>query len=492
MKKIFFTAFSLLFIAVLSFGQYRIDTPELIGPDDGDIEVMPDAILDWTAVLNATGYHVVVSENENLSNPIVDEVTPYSAFQNTYLMFNSTYFWRVRAEQDGEYSNWSDTRSFTTLQMLLLDEPGDGDDGLQALVELEWEDKYEGNNLSGFEVFQLQVDLDLETLTNGTPEWDLFLPEETGSSYDLNNVYYGDTLYWRMRIAHPNDTCPWTEARSFVTDNVIELDKPSDGTTNTALDFYIEWDEFDGTLDYEYQVHTNAAFNGSLTYFVDSTEVPVPTLLYGTEYFWRVRGKNVRDTTAWCEPWSFVTADMVTHTEPLNMADSVELNPTLIWEPIEGSSTYDIQYSTDPTFAEPVSANIGNAFFTISTSLEEGTNYFWRVRACAEQDTSSFSEPWSFTTLGSIGIDEFLNIEQVSIYPNPAVDMATLNITAKKSAHATYSVTDLTGQEIQNGALDLTNGQNTLTLDLDGITNGIYLVNLSIDERMLTRKLIIK
>lgn len=492
MKKIFFTAFSLLFIAVVSYGQYRIDTPELIGPDDEDTEIMPDAILDWSAVLNATGYQVVVATNENLNDPIVDEVTPLGAYQNEYLMFNTTYYWRVRAIQGEDFSAWSDTRSFTTFQILELDNPGDEEDDLEALVELEWEDNYGGHDLSGFDAFQLQVDLDLETLTNGSPEWNLFLPEETGSNYDLNHVYYGDTMYWRMRIVHQNDTCPWTEPWSFVTNNEIELDKPSDGTTNTYLEFFIEWDEFEGTSDYEYQVHTNPAFNGSLTYFVDSTEVPVPTLKYGTEYFWRVRGKNQRDTTAWCEPWSFITADMVNHTAPLNMADSVEVNPTLEWEVIEGSTSYDVQYSTDSTFAETVSVNITFNFFNIGTSLEKGTEYFWRVRACAVHDTSSYSEPWSFITVEPIGIEEYMNTEQVSIYPNPASDKATLNITARKSVRATYAISDLTGQEIQTGMANLTTGHNALQFEVGGLAKGIYLVNLRVNETMLTRKLIIK
>ncbi len=492
MKKIFFTAFSLLFIAVVSYAQYRIDTPELIGPDDEDTEIMPDAILDWTAVLNATGYQVVVATNENLNNPIVDEVTPLGAYQNEYLMFNTTYYWRVRAIQGEDFSAWSDTRSFTTFQMLELDDPGDEEDDLEALVELEWEDKYNGNELSGFDAFQLQVDLNLETLTNGSPEWNLFLSEETGSSYDLNHVYYGDTMYWRMRIVHQNDTCPWTEPWSFITNNEIELDKPNDGTTDAHLEFFIEWDEFEGTSDYEYQVHTNPEFNGSITYFVDSTEVPVPTLKYGTEYFWRVRGKNQRDTTAWCEPWSFITADMVTHTDPQNMADSVDVNPTLGWEEIEGSTSYDVQYSTDSTFAETESVNIAFNFFNIGTSLEKGTKYFWRVRACAEHDTSSFSEPWSFITVEPIGIKEYLNTDQVSIYPNPASDKATLNISARKSARASYTISDLTGQEIQTGTANLTTGHNALQLEVGGLAKGIYLVNLRVNQSMLTRKLIIK
>lgn len=492
MKKILFTAFSIFFISVLAFAQFRIDTPELVAPDDGEIDQMPDVILDWTAVLNATGYHVQVSSDENFNNIEVDELVTLAAFQNSYLMFNSTYYWRVRAAEGEDFSGWSETRSFTTFAMLELDGPDD--DGEEAEVEFEWEDKpFEATNaLSGFDKYQLQIDLDSAAL-NSNPEWNIMFNYEEGTyKRTVNYVYYGDTMYWRMRAVHPYDTTEWSEVLAFVTDGQIELDKPDNGITDTDLEFNIEWDEFAGTIEYEYQVHVNQSFNGALTYFLDSTEVPVPTLQYGTDYFWRVRGKNTIDTTDWSDVWSFATADHVLHVAPLNMADSVELNPQLDWEPIVGSNSYDLQYSTDSTFDGAETINIAGHFFNIGSILEEDTKYFWRVRACAEQDTSSYTEPWSFTTIGPISIEEYFNNDQLSIFPNPATDFATINISARKDGDVRYSITDLTGKELQTGYIELVAGENTKRLALKGMAKGIYLVNLGIDNSMITRKLIIK
>ena len=492
MKKILFTAFSIFFISVMAFAQFRIDTPELVAPDDAVVDQMPDVILDWTAILNATGYHVMVSTDEGFNNVIVDELVPLSAYQNEYLMFNSSYYWRVRAAEGDNFSGWSETRSFTTVVMLELDGPDD--DGEEAEIEFEWEDKpFDATDaLSGFDKYQLQIDLDSSAL-NANPEWNIMFNYVQGTyKHTVNYVYYGDTMYWRMRAIHPIDTCEWSNVLAFVTDGQIELDKPNDGITDTDLEFNIEWDEFAGTVEYEYQVHINESFNGALTYFLDSTEVPVPVLKYGTEYFWRVRGKNTIDTTDWSEVWSFATADQVLHAAPVNMADSVELRPQLDWEPIVGSNSYDVQYSTDSTFADVETINVGGHFFNIGTALDEGTKYFWRVRACAEHDTSSYSDPWSFTTMPSIGIDEYFNNDQLSIFPNPASDFATINITARKNGDVNYSITDLTGKELLTGQLNLVAGENAKQLNLKGMARGIYLVNLGIDDSMITRKLIIK
>ncbi|MCF8364907.1 MAG: T9SS type A sorting domain-containing protein [Bacteroidales bacterium] len=499
MKKIVFTALSILLISVVTLAQFRIDVPEIVGPDNEDTDQMPNVILDWKAVVNATGYHVLVSFDESFTNLVVDEITPLSGYGNIDLMFNQTYFWKVRAIQGTEYSEWSEIRSFTTFTALVLDKPGNGASGEEALIEFKWKNKIGGNNLTGINFYQLQVDTSSATFNNVNANsiWNIFIAEGV-FVYDLNYVYYGETMYWRMRAMHNNDTCDWSEVRSFTTDNEITLDKPNNGTINFGLAGDIEWDAFEGTFEYDYQVHNNASFNGALNYFVDSTEVPTPQLRYGTTYYWHVRGKNFKDTTAWSEVWNFTTAGMVSLELPLNMADSVSVNPFLKWEQITGTNAYQLQYSEDSTFAltqnffKATNDNETAPGFNIGTALASGTKYFWRVRACALTDTSDYSEVWSFTTLGVIGINEYFKDDNISIFPNPASGATNLLITVDKPGIAHYSLTDLTGQEIETGLITLTRGENTHRLELEALSKGIYLINLENGDQTLTRKLIIK
>lgn len=499
MKKILFTALSLLLISVVTLAQFRIDVPEIVGPDNEDTDQMPDVILDWKAVVNATGYHVLVSLDEGFTNLVVDMVTPLSGYGNSNLMFNQTYYWKVRAIEGTEYSDWSEVRSFTTFAALVLDKPNNGASGEEALIEFKWKNKIGGNNVTGFNFYQLQVDTSSAVFNNvnAAPIWNIFIPEGV-FVYELNYVYYGETMYWRLRALHDADTCDWSEVRSFTTDNEITLDKPNNGTTNFGLAEFIKWDKFDGTFEYDYQVHNNASFNGALNYFVDSTEVPAPQLRYGTTYYWHVRGKNMRDTTAWSEVWNFQTASQVELASPINMADSVSVNPLLKWEQITGTKSYQLQYSEDSTFAvtsnffKATNDNETSPSFNIGTTLASGTKYFWRVRACAISDTSDYSEVWSFTTLGVIGINEYLTSNNISIFPNPASDAATLSIFVEKPGIANYSLTDLTGQEIETGILNLTMGENIHRFELEGLSKGIYLINLENGDQTITRKLIIK
>jgi hypothetical protein len=306
-------------------------------------------------------------------------------------------------------------------------------------------------------------------------------------------------MYWRLRGIHDADTSDWSEVRSFETDNQIELDKPSNGTTNVGLGELIEWDEFDGTTDFEYQVHLNASFAGAITYFVDSTEVPAPQLRYGKTYYWRVRGKNMVDTTAWSEAWSFETAGAATLIEPFNMVDSTSLNPILKWEQITGSNSYNIQYTTDSTFTElkedvyiATNNTVSNPAFNITFALDKGQTYFWRVRACMESDTSDYSPAWRFTTIPPVGINEYLSSESIGLYPNPANSKTTLSLRVEKAVSLNYSLVDVTGKEMESGVLHLNIGDNSHTFGVSNFPKGIYLLNLTNEGSTISRKLIVK
>ncbi len=502
MKKILFTTLSLLFVAVVAYGQLKIATPVLEAPNDEVTDQMPNVILNWSSVINATGYHVILATDANFTNPIVDMTGPLSAYQCESLFFNTSYFWKVRSIKGEEFSDWTEARSFTTFSAMILDDPGDGDDGEEAEIQFEWKDKVGGNKLAGLTFYQLQVDTSSTIFNNNVvdPFWNITFPFVTNiKRHILSQVFYGETMYWRMRAMHAQDTCDWSEVWSFETDNQIELDKPNNGTTNAGLSEFIEWDEFDGTPDFEYQVHLNSSFAGAITYFVDSTEVPAPQLSYGNTYYWRVRGKNMVDTTAWSEVWNFETAGAVTLSEPMNMMDSTTLNPVLKWEQITGSNAYNIQYTTDSTFTElkediyiGASNSISNPAFNITFALDKGETYFWRVRACMESDTSDYSPAWRFTTTPPVGINEYLSSKSIGLYPNPANSQTTLSLSVEKAISVNYSLVDITGKEMESGVLNLNVGQNSHTFGVSDFPKGIYFISLTNEGSTISRKLIVK
>ncbi len=70
--------------------------------------------FEWSVVPNATSYHLIVSENADLSNPILDKNDIAQLFY-TYesLAWNKKYYWKVKGNITGEETQWSQVWAFT-------------------------------------------------------------------------------------------------------------------------------------------------------------------------------------------------------------------------------------------------------------------------------------------------------------------------------------------------------------------------------------------
>ncbi len=73
-------------------------------------------------------------------------------------------------------------------------------------------------------------------------------------------------------------------------------------------------------------------------------------------------------------------------------------NVTLSWSSVNASSTYTLEYSTSPAFANPVVINgiVSNSYSL--TGLQDGTTYYWRVAARdSGENLGNYSNVLSFT-----------------------------------------------------------------------------------------------
>lgn len=73
--------------------------------------------------------------------------------------------------------------------------------------------------------------------------------------------------------------------------------------------------------------------------------------------------------------------------------------PNFQWSPIVVASSYDLQVSTDPTFATNLIINqsgLVNNAYTAPSALAQNTQYFWRVRGIADCGTGPWSNQGTF------------------------------------------------------------------------------------------------
>lgn len=88
------------------------------------------------------------------------------------------------------------------------------------------------------------------------------------------------------------------------------------------------------------------------------------------------------------------------------------------------------------------------------------------------------------------GVSQFQNQGEMAVYPNPASDMVNLSF-KKDMGKVDVKLTDLSGRLVRQVAYKNTQDK-TLTLDVSGLTRGVYLLDVISAETRITEKLIVE
>jgi hypothetical protein len=143
MKRIFTTTLLIGLIGILNLAaQNRVYAPLLSLPANGAIDQMPDVVLDWNAVTGGnTGiiqYEIQMDTDPGFPAPVIFETEFLSAVQTSELLFGETYYWRVKAIDGSDVSDWSETWSFRVIRRVVLTKPTDASDQ-STEVTIQWE-----------------------------------------------------------------------------------------------------------------------------------------------------------------------------------------------------------------------------------------------------------------------------------------------------------------------------------------------------------------
>lgn len=94
------------------------DTPTLSAPSNGGTVTTLYPQLDWTATNNTLNYQVQLATDSNFSTLVVNQRflddASFTIPADKALTNGSTYYWRVRAYNNGGYGQWSSSQNFTT------------------------------------------------------------------------------------------------------------------------------------------------------------------------------------------------------------------------------------------------------------------------------------------------------------------------------------------------------------------------------------------
>ena len=119
MKKVLSVLF--IFLAVFATAQEKNYAPTLIAPANNAIDQNVNALLDWNPVSGGVKYQVNIDTSSVFSNP-QSAIVQFSAWETSYLLFSTPYYWRVRSiDANSDTSAWSTVAKFTTVSSPILD-----------------------------------------------------------------------------------------------------------------------------------------------------------------------------------------------------------------------------------------------------------------------------------------------------------------------------------------------------------------------------------
>lgn len=89
------------------------------------------------------------------------------------------------------------------------------------------------------------------------------------------------------------------------------------------------------------------------------------------------------------------------------------------------------------------------------------------------------------------GILDLLTDNNIKIYPNPSSDEFTIEMDIFETQNIEVKIINVLGQEIYNEKLNHYKGFYRKLIDSKGYTNGVYLVKIKLDNKIITKKLTI-
>lgn len=322
--------------------------PSLVSPENIAVDVELNPTLVWSASARAQLYSLVlatdVSFNDVFASPTYFNDTFY---QPPQLLDNTTYYWQVKALNEFGFSDWSISRSFTTLDNTAPSTIADLQisDTSETSATLTWTAPGNNGNTGTASSYDMRFANDISTITS----WDSATqvtseptPQIAGSAetmtvtgLELENWYY-------FGIKTTDDAGNISLISNidsiFLSSGIPEipiLQLPENNAIDVAINPILEWNATERAQLYNLIVATDILFND--IYIspnnISGTSYQLDSLFNDTTYYWQVQAINDMGMSEWSEVWSFTTLD---NTAPakiidLQISDTSETTATLIW-----------------------------------------------------------------------------------------------------------------------------------------------------------------
>jgi hypothetical protein len=375
-----------------------LKTPKLFLPNNNSINLSKSTTLTWEIVAPMIDYRIQISTKQDFSTIFADNVIKDSdSYEMKALAVNTRYYWRIKAINGSDTSNWSSVWSFRTklVEPTLLS-PANGRTNFSLYSPLRWE-KNQNNKLYSV---QIATDGDFSNLMIDTTT--------TLAEFYIIKLMPQTKYYWRIKSFRDSLESDWSAIRTFTTDDGIGIQSPEllnpHDESEIYVDSYVVWEDVAEGVFYHLQVSDNKEFTSLV---IDAQDLEdegykLHNLNYDAVYYWRIRVYSQIAHSEWSLPFSFYTipeSGLVQLVQPSDYELQVPNIVTFVWDNINEADYYELQLSENRKMTElTIDANQIDKNYYSSPVLSQNTQYWWRVRFHNGDEYSAWSPIWNFIT----------------------------------------------------------------------------------------------
>jgi hypothetical protein len=379
--------------------------PALLSPANNATNVSITPWLQWNHVASGVvnTYQIQVATDAAFTNIVKDSSMVDSAWHVGPLLNCTNYYWRGKTTNANGVSAWSTAWTFKTIAIKpaapALVSPTDNAAGVILTPTLSWS---AGDNCT--DSYHLQVAKDAG-FTNGVMNtW------TTQTSQVLSTLEQGTFYYWHVKAINSVDSSSYSASRNFqtvvLTPPTPQMVSPVNGDSTLDPIVQLKWRTNSNTNFYHVQLATDQNFTSLIindSTLTDTFKTTI-SLTNCQKYYWHVQAKNAVGLSLYSTTWNFkikpATPLQPVLVNPVDNATGVSLTPTLSWTAGDICSySYRLQVAKDSFFTTVV----WNEYLALTsrqlTTLEEETDYYWRVKSINPTDSSQFTAYRKFKTL---------------------------------------------------------------------------------------------
>ena len=384
-------------------------------PDDGEV-ALSKPTLTWSESQGADSYKVIVSENEDMSDPIIskDEIEGTEYTLEETLENGKRYYWTVVAHNEYGDTTVIHDVAYSFLVGESTEVPGQFGPYMPSMYapnesvtpEFKWSTAY--NATSYRLVVSKNSDMSNPVIDQSgitDVRWTEQFGDNTQAYYTSKiPLEYDTTYYWKVYASNEHGERPMNGSVHVFTTKAegnsptsFALEGPDNNATNVDQRVVLDWEESKNAFFYDLRISKNQDMSDPVLVrdrMIYNRYTMEPNLLEpDTTYYWTVTAYT-KDLEYSTETESGVKSftTKATASSPLLYAQNVDGNDVTLWfQASHEASSYKILYGTESgKYTEEV-LNVTESPYVVE-DLGKGTYYFAVVASNDEGDSAIWNE----------------------------------------------------------------------------------------------------